>query len=115
MAKDLKVSVLLDFYGEMLNEKPREIIEDYYNSDLSLAEIAEDKLISRQGVRDSIKRSEAMLFDMEERLGLYKRFNEYKIYLGEIIDCANKIQTLTQKEEIVSLADDIKKLANKLD
>ena len=74
MAKDLEISFLLDFYGDMLTEKQREVIEFYYNEDLSLSEIADNEGITRQGVRDSIKRAEAQLLDMEQRLGLAKRF-----------------------------------------
>ena len=70
MAKDLEISFLLDFYGDMLTEKQREVIEFYYNEDLSLSEIADNEGITRQGVRDSIKRAEAQLLDMEQRLGL---------------------------------------------
>ena len=54
MAKDLRITFLLDFYGDMLTEKQREVVECYYNEDLSLAEIAEEKGITRQGVRDGI-------------------------------------------------------------
>ena len=57
MAKNLEISFLLDFYGDMLTEKQRDVIEYYYNEDLSLSEIAENQGISRQGVRDAIKRS----------------------------------------------------------
>jgi predicted DNA-binding protein YlxM (UPF0122 family) len=74
LAKDLRITVLLDFYGDMLTDKQREVVEEYYNDDLSLAEIAEQKHITRQGVRDAIKRSEVQLIDMETRLGLVKRF-----------------------------------------
>ena len=70
MAKDLGITILLDFYGDMLTEKQRDFLGYYYNDDLSLSEIAENEGITRQGVRDSIKRAEAQLFDMEERLGL---------------------------------------------
>lgn len=76
MAKNLQISLLLDFYGEMLTQKQRDVVEFYYNDDLSLAEIAENEGITRQGVRDSIKRAEAQLLDMEERLGLLRRFEE---------------------------------------
>ncbi len=76
MAKDLEISFLLDFYGDMLTEKQREVIEFYYNEDLSLSEIADNEGITRQGVRDSIKRAEAQLLDMEQRLGLAKRFRQ---------------------------------------
>ena len=78
MAKNLQISFLLDFYGEMLTEKQREMIEYYYNEDLSLAEIADNQGITRQGVRDSIKRAEAQLLEMEERLGLARRFREMR-------------------------------------
>ena len=68
MEKNLNVSILLDFYGAMLTEKQREAVEYYYNDDLSLSEIADNQGISRQGVRDAIKRAEALLFEMEEWL-----------------------------------------------
>lgn len=96
MAKDLRITFLLDFYGEMLTEKQREVIEAYYNEDLSLAEIAEDKNITRQGVRDAIKRAEQQLIDMEDQLGLAKRFREVQKALTMICDCALRIQELNQ-------------------
>lgn len=71
VAKNFEViNVLLDFYGDMLTEKQRAFIEYYYNDDLSLAEIAENEGITRQGVRDAIKRAEGQLYEMESRLGL---------------------------------------------
>ena len=92
MAKDLKITFLLDFYGDMLTEKQREVVEAYYNEDLSLAEIAEDRDITRQGVRDAIKRAEQQLMEMEDRLGLAKRFKEVQDALTVICDCAVSIQ-----------------------
>lgn len=88
MAKDLEISFLLDFYGDMLTEKQREVIEFYYNEDLSLSEIADNEGITRQGVRDSIKRAEAQLLDMEQRLGLAKRFREMRSGLEQIREAA---------------------------
>ena len=82
--KNLEVALLLDFYGEMLTEKQREVIDLYYNQDLSLAEIAEIAHITRQGVRDSIKRGEAMLFEFEERLHLAERFSIVEQGLSDI-------------------------------
>ena len=92
MAKDLKITFLLDFYGDMLTEKQREVVEAYYNEDLSLAEIAEDRDITRLGVRDAIKRAEQQLMEMEDRLGLAKRFKEVQDALTVICDCAVSIQ-----------------------
>lgn len=72
--KPLEMSLLFDFYGETLTEKQRELFDLYYNEDLSLAEIAEHAGITRQGVRDSIKRAEHALREMEEKLGLVTRY-----------------------------------------
>ena len=89
MAKDLSISYLLDFYGQMLTDKQREVTEFYYNDDLSLAEIADHCHITRQGVRDSIKRAEAQLREYEEKLGLdvYKRqlYSRKKRFLCRIL------------------------------
>lgn len=71
--KNLAFSVLLDYYGPVLTDKQRAILTEYYDQDLSLAEIAENYGISRQGVRDAIKHGEAALTQMEERLGYAKR------------------------------------------
>lgn len=68
MAKDYKIPYMLDCYGNLLTEKQRCIVDQYYNDDLSLAEIAESEGITRQGVRDAIKRAEAQLFEIEEKL-----------------------------------------------
>ena len=76
LAKNLEISLLLDFYGSMLTEKKREVISCYYNDDLSLSEIAQNEGITRQGVRDSIKRGEAQLLDMEQNLGLLRKSRE---------------------------------------
>ena len=91
MAKNLEISVLLDFYGEMLTEKQRNFLDLYYNEDLSLSEIAENEGITRQGVRDSIKRAEVQLFEMERKLHLSERFNNMRDGLKEISECADKI------------------------
>lgn len=97
MAKDLHITFLLDFYGDMLTDKQREVIECYYNEDLSLAEIAEEKGITRQGVRDGIKRAEQQLLEMEERLGLAKRFREVQEALTVICDRALQIEAENEK------------------
>lgn len=74
--KDLKIAFLLDFYGEVLSERKRTVLDYYYNDDLSLAEIAEEIGISRQGVRDLIKKAEEELQFYEEKLGLAARFRK---------------------------------------
>ncbi len=71
--KDLSFSVLLDYYAPALTGKQRDILTEYYNEDLSLAEIAENYGITRQGVRDAIKHGEAALRTLEEQLGIARR------------------------------------------
>lgn len=71
--KDLNMSFLLDFYGELLSDRKHSVMDMYYNEDLSLAEISEEIGISRQGVRDIIKKSEEDLTFYEEKLGLAKK------------------------------------------
>ena len=103
MAKNLDVILLFDIYGEMLTKKQQDFIGYYYNDDLSLAEIAENEGITRQGVRDAIKRAEAQLFEFEKHLGLYERFLQINTGLDEIreltalIDEVNK-RTLLSRE-----------------
>ena len=84
MGKDLNITVLLDFYGELLTENQAKVLDLYYNEDLSLAEIAEPMGITRQGVRDSIKRGEKQLYDLEEKLGLANRFKDLKREISSI-------------------------------
>lgn len=115
VAKNLEITILLDFYGEMLTSKQREFLDYYYNEDLSLAEIAANVGITRQGVRDAIKRAECQLLEMEQRLGLVERFKEVNKGLDEIIECANKISLENRKSglsrEISDLTVRIKSIA----
>jgi hypothetical protein len=100
VAKDLEIVTLLDFYGEMLTDKQRDFLEYYYNDDLSLSEIAANEGITRQGVRDAIKRAEKQLFDMEAKLGLVRRFQETKKGLTEIMEYAQMIHTYNLRHSL---------------
>ena len=91
-----RMTMLFDFYGELLTERQKEFFDLYYNEDLSLAEIAENEGITRQGVRDSIKRAEAQMLEMEERLGLARRFRKLGADIEEIYQLA---QTIRQYSE----------------
>ena len=73
MEKKVEVSMLCQLYGKLLTEKQYEFIDDYYNNDLSLSEIAENNEITRQAVRDIIKKGEKKLFEYEEKLEVMKR------------------------------------------
>ena len=119
VAKNLEISFLLDFYGDMLTDKQRDVVELYYNEDLSLAEIAAHSGITRQGVRDSIKRGEAVLLEMEERLGLAKRFRKMQDGIERIVQCAQDINFYNNEfgysKIIEEKADEIIRLAKELD
>ena len=83
-SQNLDISLLLDFYGEMLTFRQREMLELYYDDDLSLSEISEHAGITRQGVRDAVKRAEAQLYELEEKIGMVKRFGVVKQLVAEI-------------------------------
>ena len=74
--KDLSIAYLLDFYGDVLSERKKSVLDDYYNNDLSLSEIAQELGISRQGVRELIKKAEEELNFYEQKLHLAQRFGE---------------------------------------
>jgi len=82
--KTLMMTMLLDFYGDLLTPRQRSCFSMHYNEDFSLAEIAEIMEISRQGVRDLIVRAEATLMETEEKTGLIKRFSEQKLVLDKM-------------------------------
>ncbi|MBS7324223.1 MAG: putative DNA-binding protein [Angelakisella sp.] len=119
MAKNLEISFLLDFYGDMLTEKQRDVVELYYNEDLSLAEIAAHSGITRQGVRDSIKRAESQLLEYEDRLHLAARFRRIEEVLSTIVREAQQIEKLNSRfggaTEIDRSAETIIRLANQLE
>lgn len=83
--KDLEVSLLLDFYGELLSPEKREAARLYFDEDLSLAEIAKNTDITRQGVRDRIEKAKAQLYTYEEKLGLAAKLREIDRKLSDIV------------------------------
>ncbi len=91
--KNLEIGVLLDFYGDVLSERKRTVLDYYYNNDLSLAEIAEEIGISRQGVRELIKKSGDELLFYEEKLGLAKRFRDAEEQAKRLIEMMEREET----------------------
>lgn len=73
MEEKVRISMLWQIYGKLLTEKQYEMINDYYNNDLSLSELAENHDITRQAVRDNIKKGENKLFELEEKLRYYEK------------------------------------------
>ncbi len=83
--KNLEIGYLLDFYGDILPARRRDIMDLYYNDDLSLSEIAEQIGITRQAVRDCIKKTETELFFYEEKLGLRRRLTEAQAHIDRAL------------------------------
>ena len=101
--KTLEMTMLFDFFGDILTEKQREYFDLYYNDDLSLAEIAEMSGISRQGVRDNILRAENTLRDFEKKTGIVKRFEEMQDSIGAIeADAALLAKNCTGNEKAIA-------------
>ena len=80
----LQLTLLYDFYGELLTEKQKQVYELHYQNDLSLTEIGEELSISRQAVRDQLKRTEKILLDYEEKLQVVSRFQAQKKAVQEM-------------------------------
>ena len=98
-----RMTMLYDFYGELLTDRQREFFDLYYNEDLSLAEIAD---ISRQGVRDVIVRAEASMQKIEDKTGIIKRFEARRPHLEAISAAAGEIKTINlRRHEDARLAE----------
>lgn len=105
--KDLKKAYLLDFYGDVLTERKKEVLDMYYNEDLSLAEIAEQIGISRQGVRDLIKKAEEEIFFLEEKLGLAQKMSALRRHSENMLNLAKNTplpkEIMLEVEEIAKI------------
>ena len=112
MEKKVEISMLCDLYGKLLTEKQFEFINDYYNNDLSLSEIAENNNITRQAVRDIIKKGERKLFEYEEKLLFMKKTITQEQKIQAILSELTKIQTNSSDRKIASILDSIKKELN---
>ena len=86
-----RMAMLFDFYGDLLTDRQKEFYDLYYNEDLSLAEIAENYGISRQGVRDVIVRAEAAMTEIEDNTHLIRRFFRMQEELSAIDAAADRL------------------------
>ena len=112
MEKNVKISILCQLYGKLLSEKQLEFIDDYYNNDLSLSEIAENHGITRQAVRDMLKKGEKKLFEYEEKLLFMKRMLNQEKKIEEILVEITKIQKDYTDNEVASILENVKKELN---
>ena len=122
-----KISLLYDFYGRLLTEKQRQVMELYHEENLSLAEIAEEFGISRQGVHDSLKKAEHLLTEYEDKLGLVAKLMKSRHAIAEIdriIDgitdsltasVEDKGEDKSEYKEAVAKLQEVKGIINKLE
>ena len=100
MEKNIKITLLYDIYGKLLADRQREIFEEYYLFNLSLREIAENKKISYQAVRDSIKNSEIMLENFENKVKMFELLER----VNKVIDICDRSENIDfEKNEILLL------------
>ena len=109
MDEKVKISMLLEFYGKLLTKKQAQFIEDYYNNDLSLSEIAENENITRQAVRDIIKKGEKKLFEYEEKLEVMKRTLNQEKRIAKALSELTKIQKDYSDKQIAIELENVKK------
>jgi len=113
-----EMTMLFDFYGELLTERQKEFFDLYYNEDLSLAEVAENYGITRQGVRDVIVRAEATMAEMEEKTGIIARFHKLRTQLLSLEGKVDEMIALNQAKyrdaDLNSLAVQIKQMTELL-
>ena len=114
MEKNVKISILLDIYGKLLTEKQFKLLDDYYNNDLSLSEIAENELITRQAVRDNLKKGENNLFEYEDKLGIMKKTITQNEKIASVLSEITKIEKNSSDEQIAKILKNVVKELNTL-
>ena len=112
MEKNVKVSMLCEVYGNLLTKKQLSILQDYYDKDLSLSEIAQNQEITRQEVRDIIKKGENKLFELEEKLGIMKKTFKQEEKIAIILSELTKIQKRSTDKQVAEILTHVKKELN---
>ena len=112
MEKNVKVSMLCEVYGNLLTKKQLSILQDYYDKDLSLSEIAQNQEITRQAVRDIIKKGENKLFELEEKLGIMKKTFKQEEKIAIILSELTKIQKRSTDKQVAEILTHVKKELN---
>ena len=112
MDKNIEIGLLMDFYGELLTDRQKDIMDLYYNDNLSLSEIAEELEISKQGVQDNIKRSEKSLYEVEEKLGLLERFQTHSEKINSAINILKEVKQTCEENRLSEIEDILNELLN---
>lgn len=110
----LEMTLLFDYYGDLLTERQRMCFDLRHNQDLSLAEIAEELQVSRQGVHDNLSRAEALLRNMEEKTGCVSRDLRCRKAMRQIRAVANTLK-VCESSQVSSLAEQIIAFAGEIE
>ena len=100
----VELTCLLDFYGPLLTEHRREVLRLYCEEDLSLAEIAEQLCITRQGVSDALQKGRRQLMDYEKKLGLAQRYRELGEQAQRCLRALDRVQVRSEDLESINEA-----------
>ena len=114
MNKSLNTTILLDIYGSILTKRQYNILDDYYNKDLSLTEIAENEGITRQAVGDNIKKGEQKLYTIESKLNIMKKTFKRQEKIENVLVNLKNITKKTSDKEIDLIVNQIRKELNYL-
>ncbi len=112
--RTLQMTLLYDFYGDLLTDRQREIFDLYYNEDLSLAEIAQQYGISRQGVRANLMHAERTLLQMEEKTGFAAGYELRQAYAARGSEIIRKLRELLSQEETQSALDELERILEEM-
>lgn len=108
--KKIETGWLLAFYGPLLTERQQELLRLSCEEDMSLAEIAQQEGVSRQGVYDILHRATQQLYQLEEKLGMLKRFRRMQTGLEEILSCLNGVREAAGQEQLIAAKQKIAEL-----
>ncbi len=109
MEKHVEVSLLLQIYGKLLTDKQYKVLKYYYNDDLSLSEIGENLNISRQAVRDLIKKGETKLFDFEKALKIMKKTQKNEETLQLVFAQISQIKKESSDKKVEKILNEVQK------
>ena len=109
MDKHIQISMLCQIYGKLLTKKQYSALIDYYNNDLSLSEIAENYHITRQAVRDNIKKGECKLFELEEKLKMMENMKKREEKIAEVLSKISKLESTSSDKKVTKTLESVVK------
>lgn len=110
MEKNIKMSILLDIYGKLLTEKQYNLLNDYYNNDFSQSEIAENEEITRQAVRDNLKKGENNLLEYEEKLKIMEKNLKAEEKINSVLEYIKNAKKQISDKETIKILQNIEKI-----